>query len=103
MKKHIKVLLTLALVPAILPISSCKKYFDDKINSTISQEAVFTSVAYSESAVTGIYAMLVGDNGYGNRISCLYPQTADDFKTSGSYSPLDRRGISTYGADPGNS
>lgn len=102
MKKHIKVLLTLALVPAILPVSSCKKYFDDKNNSTISQEAVFNSVAYSESAVTGIYAMLIGDNGYGNRISCLYPQTADDFKTSGSYSPLDRRGISMYGAAPGN-
>lgn len=82
--------------------SSCKKYLEVENPSTISQEAVFTSVSYTNSAITGVYAMLVGDNGYGNRISCLYPQTADDFKTSGSYSPLDRRGISMYGASPGN-
>jgi len=102
MRQNIKRLLTLALLPALLPISSCKKYFDAKNNSTISQEAVFESLAYTESAVTGVYAMLIGDNGYGNRISCLYPQTADDFKTSGSYSPLDRRGIGMYGAAAGN-
>ena len=103
MKQPLKLILTLALLPAVASFSSCKKYFDDKSNSTITEEAVFSSVAYSESAVTGIYAMLIGDNGYGSRIATLYPQTADDFKTSGSYSPLDRRGISMYGAAPSNS
>lgn len=101
MKHNIKVLL-LALLPATTMMTSCKKYFDADNPSTISQDAVFSSEAYTESAVTGVYAMLIGDNGYGNRISCLYPQSGDDFKTSGSYSPLDRRGISMYGASPGN-
>jgi starch-binding outer membrane protein, SusD/RagB family len=101
MKHNIKVLL-LALLPAATMMTSCKKYFDADNPSTISQDAVFSSQAYTESAVTGVYAMLIGDNGYGNRISCLYPQSGDDFKTSGSYSPLDRRGISMYGASPGN-
>jgi hypothetical protein len=101
MKHNIKVLL-LALLPAATMMTSCKKYFDADNPSTISQDAVFSSEAYTESAITGVYAMLIGDNGYGNRISCLYPQSGDDFKTSGSYSPLDRRGISMYGASPGN-
>lgn len=101
MKHKIKILLT-ALLPAATLLPSCKKFLDTENPSSISQDAVFNSLSYTESAVTGIYAMLIGDNGYGNRISCLYPQTADDFKTSGSYSPLDRRGISMYGAAPGN-
>jgi len=86
----------------IVCFSSCKKYFDERNNSTLTEEAVFSSVAYADNALTGVYAMLIGDNGYGSRIPTLYPMTADDFKTSGSYSPLDRRGISMYGAAPGN-
>lgn len=83
--------------------SACKKFLTVENPSTISQEAVFNSVSNTNSAVIGIYAMLIGDNGYGNRLSCLFPQSADDFKTSGDYSPDDRRGISTYGASAGNS
>ena len=98
-----RVLLAAALLPCLASLSSCKKYFDEKNNSTLSQEAVFSSAAYCDNAVTGIYAMLIGDNGYGSRIATLYPMTTDEFRTSGSYSPLDRRGISMYGAAPGNS
>lgn len=101
MKNKFKIILVSAGLIAFFP--SCKKYLQAENPSTISQAAVFNSVSYSTSAVTGIYAMLIGDNGYGSRIATLYPQTADDFKTSGSYSPLDRRGISMYGASPGNS
>jgi starch-binding outer membrane protein, SusD/RagB family len=100
MKKSSQLIIAAVVVSG--SFASCKKYLDVETPSTISQEAVFNSVSYTNSAVTGVYAMLVGDNGYGNRISCLYPQTADDFKTSGSYSPLDRRGISMYGASSGN-
>lgn len=89
----------LLLLAGMLP--SCKKYLDVENPSTLSQEAIFSSASYANSAVIGVYAMLIGDNGYGNRISSLFPQTADDFKTSGSYSSLDRRGISMYGAAPG--
>lgn len=83
-------------------MSACKKYLQLDNPSTVSQEQVFNSVSNSNAAVIGVYAMLIGDNGYGNRISCLFPQSGDDFKTSGDYSPDDRRGISTYGASPGN-
>lgn len=100
MKKSTKLIIAAVLLGG--SFSSCKKYLDVQNPSTVGQDAVFESVSYTNSAITGVYAMLIGDNGYGNRISCLYPQTADDFKTSGSYSSLDRRGISMYGASPGN-
>lgn len=89
-------------VGALLTFSSCKKYLDVENPSTLSQEAVFNSVSYTEAAVTGIYNKLMGDNGYGSRISLLYPMAADDFKTSGDFNPLDRRGLSGYGASPDN-
>jgi len=91
-----------AVTLTALVLPSCKKYLDLVNPSTIAQDAVFTSTAYTNSAIIGVYNQLIGDNGYGNRVSCLFPQSADDFKTSGSYSPTDRRGISNYKADPFN-
>lgn len=87
---------------ALLTFSSCKKYLDVVNPSTLSQESVFNSLSYSEAAVTGVYNRLMGDDAYGSRISLLYPMAADDFKTGGDYSPLDRRGLSGYGASPDN-
>lgn len=89
-------------VGALLTFSSCKKYLDVENPSTLSQEAIFNSVSYTESAVVGVYNKLMGDDGYGSRISLLYPMAADDFKTSGDFNPLDRRGLSGYGASPDN-
>ncbi|HEY0067361.1 MAG TPA: RagB/SusD family nutrient uptake outer membrane protein [Flavisolibacter sp.] len=87
---------------SLLALPSCKKYLDVENPSTISQEATFNSVSYAESALIGVYNQLMGDNGYGSRISILYPMAADDFKTSGDFNPLDRRGLSGYGASPDN-
>ncbi|WP_295128634.1 RagB/SusD family nutrient uptake outer membrane protein [uncultured Chitinophaga sp.] len=92
-----------AIVLSTLFVQGCKDYLQVEDPSSQSQVAVFNSVSYSNSAVVGVYAMLIGDNAYGNRVSCLYPQSADDFKTSGSYNCDDRRGISVYGACSSNS
>ena len=101
MKKNTtKILFAVALVG--LFTASCKKYLNTDSPSVLTQESVFSSVSNMNSAVIGIYAMLIGDNGYGSRIATLFPQSADDMKTSGDYSPNDRRGISTFGASPDN-
>ncbi|MCJ8167023.1 RagB/SusD family nutrient uptake outer membrane protein [Pontibacter sp. E15-1] len=101
-KSYIKSLfLPLALGGMVL-FSSCEDYLDVENPSTISQDGVFTSVGYANSAVTGIYNSLMGDNGYGSRISTLYPNAADDFRIGGTYNPLDRRGISGLGVSPDN-
>jgi starch-binding outer membrane protein, SusD/RagB family len=86
----------------VLSLASCKKYLDVENPSTVSQNAVFNSISYTTSAVVGVYNRLMGDNGYGSRISILYPMAADDFKTSGDFNPLDRRGLSCYGASADN-
>ena len=84
MKNNIKsaIIGSIALT-AILASPSCKKYLDVENPSTLSQDAVFSSVSYTNSAVIGVYNKLMGDNGYGSRISLLYPMAAEDFKTSG--------------------
>ncbi|TYR37254.1 RagB/SusD family nutrient uptake outer membrane protein [Sphingobacterium phlebotomi] len=87
---------------ALLFTSSCEKYLEVENPSNLTQDDVFGSVSYTGSAITGIYNRLMGDDGYGSRLAIIYPQSADDFKTSGSYSPLDRRGISEYGVAPQN-
>lgn len=91
------------LLAALLIIcnSSCKKYLDVESASTISQEATFASASYTNSAIIGIYNQLCGDNGL-TKEGTIYALCADDFKTSGSYSSQDRRGISSYYATPDN-
>ncbi|MGS2761668.1 RagB/SusD family nutrient uptake outer membrane protein [Sinomicrobium sp. M5D2P9] len=102
MKKinHIKQFFGIFL--ALSLCSSCENVLDVENNATVSEQAVFGSLSYTNSAVVGVYNQLIGDNAYGNRISCLYPQTADDFKTSGDYNCNDRRGIGMYGACSSN-
>ncbi|WP_018479501.1 RagB/SusD family nutrient uptake outer membrane protein [Pontibacter roseus] len=101
-KTYIKSLFLSLALGGTITFTSCENYLDVENPSTISQEAVFTSVAYTNSAVIGIYNKLMGDNSYGSRISTLYPNAADDFRVGGAYNPLDRRGISGFGVHPDN-
>lgn len=102
MKKIYKGIQYSLIFTVALSFGACKNYLDLENDSTLSQKVVFESLAYAESALIGVYNQLQGDNGYGSRISILYPMNADDFKTSGDYNPLDRRGIGQYGAHPDN-
>jgi len=100
--KIIKSALMVMAVGALSIITSCKKYLEVNSPSSSTPDVVFESTTYTNSALIGVYNRLCGDNGYGSRISTLYGLTADDFKTSGSYSSSDRRGISMYGASSDN-
>ena len=84
-----------------LAMASCKKYLEIENPSTISQEATFNSASYTNSAIIGVYNQLCGDNG-ATKEGTIWAVSADDFKTSGSYSAQDRRGISMYGANKEN-
>ena len=100
--KFIKALFLSLATAGMMTFSACKDYLDVENPSTLSQEAVFNSVNYTSSALTAIYGSLMGDDGYGSRISTLYPNAADDFRVGGAYNPLDRRGISGFGVHPDN-
>ncbi|WP_443937492.1 RagB/SusD family nutrient uptake outer membrane protein [Pedobacter sp. MW01-1-1] len=100
--KLIQSALMVIAVGALSLTTSCKKYLEVNSPSSSTPEVVFESSTYTNSALIGVYNRLCGDNGYGSRISTLFGITADDFKTSGSYSSSDRRGISMYGASSDN-
>lgn len=102
MKKNIKNSFVLIALGIAVTASSCKDYLEVENPSTISQQAAFNSVSYTNSAIVGVYNRLNGDDAYGSRISLNYPQAADDFKTGGDYSATDRRGLSMYGASAAN-
>lgn len=89
-------------IGAMIITPSCKKALEYESDSSSSPATVFESTTYTNSALIGVYNKLIGDNGYGSRISTLFGITADDFKTSGSYASSDRRGISMYGASSDN-
>ena len=97
-----KIIALTVLFGGLLLSVSCKNYLDIDNAATLSQDAVFKSVSYTNSAVVGIYNQLPGDDGYGSRISILYPLGGEDFKIGGDFNPLDRRGLSGYGASPDN-
>lgn len=84
-----------------LALGSCKKYLEVESPSTISQEATFNSASYTNSAIIGVYNQMCGDNG-ATKEGTIWAVSADDFKTSGSYSAQDRRGVSMYGANKEN-
>ncbi|OQP61456.1 carbohydrate-binding protein SusD [Niastella vici] len=90
-----------AITVALVSTSSCKKYLEVENPSTISQEAAFKSTSYANTALIGVYNQLCGDNG-ATKEGTIWALSADDFKTSGSYSKQDRRGVSMYGAAPDN-
>jgi hypothetical protein len=90
----------IALGALILP--SCKKYLDTDLLSSMSTDAVFSSVTNTQSAINGVYNQLTGDQGYGIRLSLYFAQSADDFKTSGSKDG-GRRDFSMFCVNPTNS
>lgn len=101
--KFINIASLVIAIVAMIITPSCKKVLDFESDSSSSEEVVFESTTYTNSALIGVYNKLIGDNGYGSRIATLFGLTADDFKTSGSYASADRRGISMYGASSDNS
>ncbi|RYY60097.1 MAG: RagB/SusD family nutrient uptake outer membrane protein, partial [Chitinophagaceae bacterium] len=88
-----------------LGLAGCKKYLDQRPITELSTETVFNDVPGAYGALMGAYSRLVGDNGYGIRLSLYY--TVDNDETQGptgnvGTSDNDRRDIARYQATAGN-
>jgi hypothetical protein len=97
MKKNIYILLA-AFVG--LTITSCKKDFlDSSSPSEFTSDLVFTSPAYTDFAITGVYALLTQDQLYSARLPLNYA-TNSDIEFAGadnnSYKENTTRGLSNY-------
>jgi len=102
MKKHKLIIAILSCTLSFTTVTSCSEFLDAENISNSNEDQQFDSVADTFTALIGVYNQVIGDDGYGQRLNLYYPQTADDFKTSGDYNCNDRRGISTYGACTSN-
>lgn len=87
-------------------LSSCNDFLETSSDSKMTDETVYTSVYYTESAVKGIYDRIADAQMYAQRISINW-STNNDIEFVGadetSYNQDTNRGVSNYYATSGNS
>ena len=96
MKKIISKIVKVAMFLAMtFSVNSCKDFMEVQPVSQYSVAQVFSDVSNATAALVGVYDELMGDNGYGIRISQYYPFDSDEMICTGN---LDngRRGIARY-------
>lgn len=83
---------------------SCENYLEVTPVSSFGPDYVFSNVTNATQALTGVYAALGGDNGYGIRLSMYY--TLDDDLMMGQggnpFPDNERRDIAHYNVQPSN-
>jgi len=91
-------------VIAVFPVVSCKDYLELQPVSSFGPDYVFSNVINATKEVTGVYASLGGDAGYGIRVSMYYPYDNDEMMGQGAtpYPDNERRDIAHYNVQPGN-
>ncbi len=98
-KTYCKILL---LFFPLLLVNSCKKFLDQRPITSVSSDFVFADVASTYKALASVYSRLVGDAGYGIRVSLYYPVDNDETQGPTGASDNDRRDIARYSATSGN-
>ncbi len=90
-----KIVKSTMLMALTFTTNGCKDFMEVQPVSQYSVAQVFSDVSNATTAVIGVYDELMGDNGYGIRISQYYPFDSDEMICTGN---LDngRRGIARY-------
>ncbi|HQW84835.1 MAG TPA: RagB/SusD family nutrient uptake outer membrane protein, partial [Ferruginibacter sp.] len=92
----------LMLTGLLFLLASCKKYLDQKPITEVGSEMVFSDVASTQQAIAGVYSRLVGDQGFGIRLSLYYTVDNDETQGPTGGGDNDRRDIARYTATSGN-
>lgn len=100
--KYFKMPVLLTAVCLFLALNGCKKYLDQQPITDVVPAVVFKDVPSTYKALAGVYSRLVGDAGYGIRLSLYYPVDNDEMQGPGGAGDNDRRDIARYAATPGN-
>ena len=80
----------------------CQKFLDQRPITELGTEQVFRDVPSATKAVASAYSRLVGDAGYGIRVSLYYPLDNDEMQGPTGSGDNDRRDIARYNATSGN-
>lgn len=100
-KNLYKLTLSVAAI-VLLSFNSCNKFLDQKPITDVSTDVVFSDVPSALKALAGVYSRMVGDAGYGIRVSLYYPLDTDEVQGPTGAGDNDRRDIARYAATPGN-
>jgi starch-binding outer membrane protein, SusD/RagB family len=95
-------LTAVAATAVLLTTGGCKKYLDQQPITDVDATVVFKDVASTYKAIAGVYSRLVGDAGYGIRVSLYYPLDNDEMQGPTGAGDNDRRDIARYSATSGN-
>ncbi len=93
---------TIAFLLLIIALTGCKKFTTVDPISQYSIPQAFSDVSNATTAVIGVYDELMGDNGYGIRISMYYPYDSDEGIVSGNLD-AGRRDVGRYRLSLANS
>ena len=80
----------------------CKKFLDQQPVTEVLPGAVFSDVPNTYKALVAAYSRLMGDQGYGIRVSLYYPLDNDEMQGPTGGADNDRRDINRYTVTPGN-
>ncbi len=86
----------------VLALGSCKKYLNQQPITDVGPEMVFSDVPSAYKAVAGAYSRLVGDAGFGIRLSLYYTVDNDEMQGPTGAGDNDRRDIARYAATASN-
>src|SRR5260221_11499710 len=100
--KYFNKLLITTTAFMLLGLGSCKKYLDQKPITDVTTNVVFNDVASTYKALAGVYSRLVGDAGFGIRLSLYYTVDNDEMQSPTGASDADRRDLALYACTPGN-
>jgi starch-binding outer membrane protein, SusD/RagB family len=102
MYNNIKKISFITVLCSFIAVAGCKKFLDQKPITDVSAEVVFNDVPSTLKALAGVYSRLVGDAGYGIRLSLYYPLDTDEMQGPTGAADNDRRDIARYAATPSN-
>lgn len=100
--KYFQKLAIIVTTIGLLFFGSCKKYLDQKPITDVGTDVVFSDVASTYKALSGAYSRLVGDQGFGIRLSLYYTVDNDEMQGPTGAGDNDRRDIARYAATSGN-
>ena len=100
--KYFSKIIIAALFFTTLVSVGCKKFLDQQPITEAGPDFVFSDVPNATKAVAGVYSRLVGDQGYGIRLSLYYTVDNDEMQGPTGSSDNDRRDIARYAATASN-
>ncbi len=100
-----KKLIYILLLSVGIISTSCSDFLETSSPSQFTNDVVFTTVTYSDYAVTGIYDLMLQDHTYSSRLPLTFATNSDiEFAgaSASDYNANSNRGVSNYYGKPDN-